>query len=67
MLFTIALILVVTFALAALEIWLLWQLDEREDRRRTHPRRASASTPDRIARPYAGAHRRRSPPLKRVA
>jgi cell division protease FtsH len=44
MLLMITLILVAMIVFAALELWLLWQLGERGDRRRIHERRGARSS-----------------------
>ena len=59
---TITLILIAMLALAALELWFLWRLGERDDARRSrvrlHPRfseaggaRRDPSAPERTSRP----------------
>lgn len=48
---TIALVVVVTVALAALELWAFWALGERDDRRRQPPRPAPEARPHRRSDP----------------
>lgn len=62
MLTTIGVILVATVAVAVLEIWLFWRLDEREARRRSQGR-----TPDRPGGERAMPFARRSFAKTRVA
>jgi hypothetical protein len=47
----IALVIVATVALAALELWVFWTLGERDDRRHRPPRPAPESRPDRRSVP----------------
>jgi hypothetical protein len=44
---TIALVIVATVALAALELWVFWTLGERDGRRHRPPRPAPEPRPDR--------------------
>jgi hypothetical protein len=67
MLLTITLILVAMVLLAALEIWLFWQLGERDDRRRIRKRREPRSSERWTGRRHVRSQRRSSSPLKHAA
>jgi hypothetical protein len=65
MLLTTIFILVVTIALAALEIWLFWQSGERDDRRRIRERHGVDSSIARTGLKDSCPTHPSSPPVKR--
>ena len=55
MLLTIALILLATIAVAALEVTLFWQMGERDDRRRARERASAGGSQPVMRRPTRSA------------